>query len=82
MSPWMDLSAFTPASPSQYHTISVILITSQVRPSSTLDEDLYGNYLGVLFVKSRQTLGIKSPALRRTRASMKWCDKYITKKFR
>jgi len=72
---WMQyllyLHVLSPSSMTQDHMVYVILITSRVRPSSTLAEDWYVDALGFLLVNYGQTLGIKPATLGRKRASVK-----------
>jgi len=59
-----------PSSLSQDLIIYVIISTYQVITSPTLDEDWYLDALGFLFVNSGWTIGVNSPTLRRTNASV------------
>jgi hypothetical protein len=71
VNPYGSVFVFIPSSPTQDQMVSVILIASQVRHSSALDEYSYLDALGFLMVNSGQTLGINPPLLGRKRASVK-----------
>jgi hypothetical protein len=60
-----DFRVFNPSSLSQDLMVSVILSTSQVRPSSTLVEDWYVGALGFLLDNSGRTLGLNLPSVKK-----------------
>jgi hypothetical protein len=77
-----NFSCFYPSSMPQDLMVSVILSTYWVRPASTLAKDSYDGALEFLLDNSGRTMGLNSPMLRRTCASMdqntqqrnSWCN--------